>query len=33
MLLRAVVVGARAIIEAMKNVYDAGPLAEKILKR
>jgi hypothetical protein len=30
---RAVSVDSRAMIEAMKRIYDAGPLAEEILKR
>ena len=30
---RAVAVDTRAMIEAMKRIYDAGPLAEEILKR
>ncbi len=30
---RAVSVDSRAMIEAMKKIYDAGPLAEEILKR
>jgi len=30
---RAVAVDTRAIIEAMKNVYDAGPLAEEITRK
>ncbi|MBI1825466.1 MAG: S46 family peptidase, partial [Planctomycetes bacterium] len=30
---RAVAVDSRGIIEAMKKIYDAGPLADEILKK